>query len=1142
MEHIGIAFDYHVTQQNKDLVLAKLEYLEHKAKLSVPDMEFSLVSTKDASNIIFRHLKLGDEKMNRSYEQQCTNGDVLESLAHQLPRFCSFDASGQNARIHSTILLTNTGTGRLAMTFPNLQNVSNTIEFTTAPTSYDRSAPSQSYQESPTNINWNQEVNPYLDIIDTVTDEQRTLAKRLNYGIFYGMGAGSLARKLGWSKEEAKKQIQSLKSCYHELMTWMNRVEDDFVKKKYVETLYGRRRYDVQTDSMTLSEAGSAKRRAVNSVAQGTAADIVKYAMIQIDKEFEALNVQATMVLMVHDELIKSEHLITDIERVIMSDTKVANKSTRLRQTKILLRKNFILLKRSYRGTIIQVLVPFLFVFFLWILQFGIKANAKSDEAVQVFDNPQPQIISNIPRCIIGPKLDYCFTVAYVPDSKGIGEYVMQKIIADNKIPKEEVSVFNNSTDLDVFLDMNHNSTMVAVVFTMNDTTNQLHYSLMYNKTATYVNTKEVILPGYVELPWLKVLEQELARNVTNNPSLVHKIDFTEYAHPELVIQDVIGDMGPTFFFAALMFNVVIQLGQIVLEKELKLREGMNMMGLKDSVYWFTWLVTNVITNVISACILTASGYIFQFDFFKKNAFGTFFFLFVLFGVAMVTFVFFLSTIIKKSDIATSIGFVIFLAGIIIQGFASFAFEESFYTAVRIILSLLPFALLSKGISDLSNASGGSTASGLAWSDIGSNAWFSLRDVYGWLIFDFFFFLVIALYLDNVVPSTYGTSKGMFYFLTPSYWVSSPSKPKAAKIKKEKKSKNSKEIELNEDEDEDVALERQNVLSDNLPADNAVKIVNLRKVYTQSKCCAKSKQFVAVKGTCLSIGQGQLFVLLGHNGAGKTTTFNMMTGMFSPSSGDAHVFGHSIISNMPAIRNVMGVCPQHDILWNELSGREHLEIFAAFKGIPDNKIKAEVEERLKDVELVSAQHIPCGKYSGGMRRRLSTAIALIGDPKIVYLDEPTTGMDPVSRRQVWNLVEKVKKGRVIILTTHSMEEADVLGDRIGIMKKGKIVCLGTSLRLKNKFGAGYRLVVLLDSSAANGVETVTKFFEMHLNIKPAGEAIGQLEFNVARDQLENLMSFFEKLEHAKSLLPIRDVQISMTTLEEVFLHIAGHDE
>ncbi len=200
-----------------------------------------------------------------------------------------------------------------------------------------------------------------------------------------------------------------------------------------------------------------------------------------------------------------------------------------------------------------------------------------------------------------------------------------------------------------------------------------------------------------------------------------------------------------------------------------------------------------------------------------------------------------------------------------------------------------------------------------------------------------------------------------------------------------------------------------------------------------------------------------MFVLLGHNGAGKTTTINALVGNLRQSGGDAYVFGNSCDTSMRSINKIMGVCPQHDILWEQLTGKEHLELFAALRGMPVELIPEHVEERIKDVNLGAAQHVQSGSYSGGMRRRLSIAIALLGDPQIVYLDEPTTGMDPVTRRDVWDMIIRAKKGRVIVLTTHSMEEADVLGDRVAIMSHGKIQALGTSLSLKKEYGSGYKM-------------------------------------------------------------------------------------
>lgn len=270
----------------------------------------------------------------------------------------------------------------------------------------------------------------------------------------------------------------------------------------------------------------------------------------------------------------------------------------------------------------------------------------------------------------------------------------------------------------------------------------------------------------------------------------------------------------------------------------------------------------------------------------------------------------------------------------------------------------------------------------------------------------------------------------------------------------------------------------------------AVRIDGLRKVYVKRNwhCAIDQKGSVkAVQDVNLTIEKGELLCLLGHNGCGKSTTIGMLTGLFSATAGDAYIYGYSVHDEIADIRGIMGVCPQHDILWKELTGAEHIELFAAFKQLSLAEIPREVSTRMADVRLTADQHRVAGTYSGGMMRRLSVAIALTADPKIVYLDEPTTGMDPISRRQVWNLIQRVKKDRVILLTTHSMEEADVLGDKIAIMKAGRIRALGTPLGLKNKFGTGYNVTVMAPPGKLGSAKTFLLHYFKDLRKKLASK-------------------------------------------------------
>lgn len=263
----------------------------------------------------------------------------------------------------------------------------------------------------------------------------------------------------------------------------------------------------------------------------------------------------------------------------------------------------------------------------------------------------------------------------------------------------------------------------------------------------------------------------------------------------------------------------------------------------------------------------------------------------------------------------------------------------------------------------------------------------------------------------------------------------------------------------------------------------------------------------------------------------------MLSISFQP-DGDAFIFGHSAKHDMNSIREIMGICPQHDVLWDQLTGIEHLRLFAGLKGMSASEIEAEAWKRLEQVQLTAVAHVQAQAYSGGMKRRLSLAVALIGDPQIVFLDEPTTGMDPVTRRTVWNMILKAKRDRIILLTTHSMEEADVLADRICIMSKGKIQALGTSLHLKQQFGTGYRLTILCEDGDFPK-EKIKKFVSANISrCKLEVGVPGLLEYNIPRSCIAEMPQILSELKRCSADLQIKDVSVSLATLEEVFLNLS----
>ncbi len=224
----------------------------------------------------------------------------------------------------------------------------------------------------------------------------------------------------------------------------------------------------------------------------------------------------------------------------------------------------------------------------------------------------------------------------------------------------------------------------------------------------------------------------------------------------------------------------------------------------------------------------------------------------------------------------------------------------------------------------------------------------------------------------------------------------------------------------------------------------AIKAMELVKQY---------KNQTAVNKLHLEIRQGELFSLLGVNGAGKTTTIKMLTCLTKPSSGDALVGGYSIIKQPEQVKQLIGVSPQETAVAPNLSVKENLELICGIHGFSKEKTKKRIEDLSRQFALDSILHRKAGKLSGGWQRRVSITMALISEPKILFLDEPTLGLDVLARHELWEVIRALKGKTTIILTTHYMEEAEALSDRIGIMKNGYLLATGTAEELKRKAGA-----------------------------------------------------------------------------------------
>jgi len=338
----------------------------------------------------------------------------------------------------------------------------------------------------------------------------------------------------------------------------------------------------------------------------------------------------------------------------------------------------------------------------------------------------------------------------------------------------------------------------------------------------------------------------------------------------------------------------------------------------------------------------------------------------------------------------------------------------------------------------------------------------------------------------------------------------------------------------NTNEDVDVAAERELVerATDAQAGEWMIQTVHLRKTY-------EGAPSAAVHDLSFAVRKGECFGLLGPNGAGKTTTISMLTGLYAPTSGTATICGFDTRTEMSRIYEHMGLCPQHDILWPLLTVVETLLFYCRLKGVPSDQVLRRARAYARSVDLSHVSGRLVAKLSGGMKRRVSLAISLVGEPDVVFLDEPTTGLDPETKRLMWTLIDSAKAERSIVLTTHSMEEADALCGRIGIMAHGKMRCLGTSLHLKSKFGEGYKVEVVCRDGA---VEAASAFMG---GLLPTGSKVARMgnmfTLQVPTGSLE-LSRLFEQMDARPDDAGIEEWAVRQTSMEEVFLYVASQTD
>ncbi|KAL6596140.1 hypothetical protein ACP70R_047504 [Stipagrostis hirtigluma subsp. patula] len=663
------------------------------------------------------------------------------------------------------------------------------------------------------------------------------------------------------------------------------------------------------------------------------------------------------------------------------------------------------------------------------------------------------------------------------------------------------------------FLDTNTRHFQVHIWYNSSFSRDNGHHQMTVLRVARLVNMATTAYLNFIlrenaemRLEYLKEMPKAATRM---------RLDFT-------TLLDVL------FFTWTVQLLLPVILTYLVYEKQQKLRLMMKMHGLKDAPYWLISYAYFLSLSVAYMMLFMIFGSLIGLDIFRLNSYSTqcvFYFIYINLQIVLA---FLLASFFSSVRTANVIGYI-YVFGSSLLGEAllkNFIEDATFPRHWLVIMELVPGFSLYRGIYELAeHASAGRNMGkpGMQWVDL-NDPINGMKDVLILMSVELIILLIVAFLMDHRPE---WQPLFLFGFLSTKH--SSPSK------KPNKGKKGSRRVH-DDMAKPDVFLERKMVkrLLKEMDTRNMIICHNLKKVYPGKN---GNPDKLAVRGLSLALRKGQCFGMLGPNGAGKTSFINMMIGLVKPTYGTAYIHGMDLRKDMNEIYANIGVCPQHDLLWETLTGREHLMFYGRMKNLTGAALNKAVDESLKNVNLFHSGFgdKSVSKYSGGMKRRLSVAIALIGNPKVVYMDEPSTGLDSRSRSDLWNVIKRAKKDCTIILTTHSMEEAEELCDRIGIFVNGSFHCLGTPKELKARYG-GTR-VLTITTSPEHEAEVALLVRRLSPGAARVYSVSGTQKFALPRREAA-LGGVFGAVEAARRAFPVLGWGVADATLEDVFVRVA----
>ncbi|OCT63756.1 hypothetical protein XELAEV_18044852mg [Xenopus laevis] len=632
------------------------------------------------------------------------------------------------------------------------------------------------------------------------------------------------------------------------------------------------------------------------------------------------------------------------------------------------------------------------------------------------------------------------------------------------------------------------------------------------------------------------IIEMQTNKSVTNIGLQYQPMPYPCYKRDRFL-----ASMGYTLPIA-LMITWVLFISafikKIVHEKEMRLHEYMRMMGVNSNSHFCAWFIESAAFLLITLSILVM---LLKFGKMLPNSNGFILFLLLLdYSLTIIAMSYLISVFFHNTNVAGLSGSLIYI--ITFFPFIVIVTKGSVLSfSAKTLLCIFSPTALSNAIQYVVYYE--EQGVGIQWSNMYISPLLGDSMTFGWLcwllLIDSMIYFLVGFYIRMVFPGKYGIPAPWYFPFQISFWL------KCCGLESLRPTKSSGLMFTNIMADN--IYHRKGAENDLCPLNEqepngltvGVSLHGLTKVF-QSK--------TAVKNLNLNFYEGHITALLGHNGAGKTTTLSMLTGLYGSTSGTIYVYGDDIRTNLDRARSNMGVCMQYDVHFDHLTTKEHLLLYGSIKAPQWSRthLHDEVKRNLKDTGLYNHRHKPVKALSGGMKRKLSICMALIGGSKVVILDEPTTGVDPCSRRSIWEVISKQKKDKTIILSTHHLDEAEVLSDRIAFLEQGGLKCCGSPMYLKEKFGSGYHLTLTKkfpnrENREECNVEAVTDLIKSHISEAHLKEDVGgELVYILPPFNAEisgAYLSLLQALDSRMNDLHIGCYGISDTTIEEVFLKL-----